>query len=117
MKHFFVKSIKFYQSYISILTPASCRYYPSCSEYAIWIFKNENIFFAFFKTLVRILKCNQFFNGGIDYPIIKKSPHLNLILQKKSNFLEISNIEFWLILYKKDKFYLIKNQQKGSSSD
>lgn len=112
MRKFFLRTIKFYKSYITVLTPASCRYYPSCSEYALWIFKNENIFLAFFRVFIRILKCNPLFIGGIDYPIIKKNS-LKPTFQQKNNFLKVSDIEFWLVPYQRKQFYLIQNQQKG----
>ncbi|HOI83489.1 MAG TPA: membrane protein insertion efficiency factor YidD, partial [Campylobacterales bacterium] len=30
--------VHFYQKFLSPITVGSCRYYPSCSEYAIWQF-------------------------------------------------------------------------------
>lgn len=96
--------IRFYQKYISKFTPSSCRYYPSCSEYAVWSFKNSNFFKAFFATTLRILRCNQLFKGGIDYPIVYKkfSPFFAFT---KTN---LKKITFWFVRYKGDKFYVIK---------
>jgi len=63
--------LKFYQKYLTLLGFGSCRYYPTCSEYAKWqIETNPNLFKALFSSLVRILRCNQLFDGGIDYPRI-----------------------------------------------
>ena len=62
--------IRFYQRFISAIIPGKCRYYPSCSEYAIIEFEKENFFMAFLKTLQRVLSCNQLFKGGIDYPVV-----------------------------------------------
>ncbi|WP_169763785.1 membrane protein insertion efficiency factor YidD [Campylobacter mucosalis] len=104
MRELLLSSLKFYQNYISKFTPSSCRYYPSCSEYAVWQFKNNNIFLAFFATFFRILKCNQLFKGGIDYPVVSKEFRLNfLTLQERS-----LDIKFWFIPCKKGKFYVIK---------
>jgi putative membrane protein insertion efficiency factor len=63
------------------MLPASCRYYPSCSEYASWQFELNVVHKAFAASSLRILRCNQFFIGGIDYPIV------DLKIQKISSVL------------------------------
>ena len=103
MRRLALSCIKFYQNYISKITPSACRYYPSCSEYAVWQFKNNNIFLASFSVCMRILKCNQLFRGGIDYPIVRKKFGRLLIARAK-----ILGINFWFVPYKDDKFYVIK---------
>ncbi|MBE3022170.1 membrane protein insertion efficiency factor YidD [Campylobacter sp. RM13119] len=104
MNKFAILCIKFYQNYISKILPKSCRYYPSCSEYAVWQFKNNNIFLASFAVLMRILRCNQLFKGGIDYPVVgKKFTSISLSKQDK-----VADIEFWLVPCKNSKFYVIK---------
>jgi putative membrane protein insertion efficiency factor len=63
--------VRFYQRYLTVLGFGSCRYYPTCSEYARWqIETNPNLFQAIFSSILRILRCNQLFDGGIDYPKI-----------------------------------------------
>jgi len=69
---FMVKMIKFYQIWLSPLLPKSCRFYPSCSSYALASFKNLCFWKATFRTLWRILKCNPFHPGGFD-PVFGKS--------------------------------------------
>jgi putative membrane protein insertion efficiency factor len=56
------------------MLPASCRYYPTCSEYAKWQFEFNAPHKALLASSTRILRCNQFFVGGIDYPLIDLSP-------------------------------------------
>jgi uncharacterized protein len=55
-----------YQFLVSPLLPHSCRFYPSCSEYACQAFNK----FGFGKGLLlsckRILKCHPFHPGGLD---------------------------------------------------
>lgn len=53
------------------MLPASCRYYPSCSEYAKWQFEFNTPHKAIWQSSLRILRCNQLFVGGIDYPLIR----------------------------------------------
>ncbi|EAU00277.1 MULTISPECIES: membrane protein insertion efficiency factor YidD [Campylobacter] len=104
MKNFALSCIKFYQNYISKILPKSCRYYPTCSEYAVWEFKNNDIFSALLATLARILRCNQLFKGGIDYPVIRKRFGSFSIFKR----MEFSNIDFWFVPCKNSKFYVIK---------
>jgi putative membrane protein insertion efficiency factor len=94
--------INFYQKYLTIISPGKCRYYPSCSEYAKWQFSKQNFFRAFFSSLIRILRCNQLFTGGIDYPIVYIKD-----LKFKYGKPDLK-IEYWLVPYKKDRYYLIK---------
>ncbi|MCI5540003.1 MAG: membrane protein insertion efficiency factor YidD [Campylobacter lanienae] len=96
--------VVFYKKYISPLLPRSCRYYPSCSEYALWHLSNSGIISSIFAITLRILRCNQLFKGGIDYPIVKRKFAPSYIFFKHS----CVEPKFWLIKQKKDKFYLIK---------
>ena len=65
--------VLFYQKYLSKLTGQSCRYYPTCSHYALIVLKKDNLLFATFKIIKRILRCNQLFAGGIEYPIVNRN--------------------------------------------
>jgi len=79
----------------------NCRYYPSCSEYAIMEFENDNLARALIKTFLRILRCNQFFRGGIDFPVVKKKIKMKFFIKKPK-------IKYWLIPTHKDKYIIIK---------
>lgn len=59
--------IKFYQNLISPLTGNNCRFHPTCSQYSLTAFRRFNFFKAFWLSSKRILKCNPYFQGGIDY--------------------------------------------------
>jgi putative membrane protein insertion efficiency factor len=72
-KRFFIAPIRGYQ-YISRMLPASCRYYPTCSEYAKWQFEFNRPDRALAASTLRILRCNQLFPGGIDYPRVRWAP-------------------------------------------
>lgn len=66
MNSFLIILIKFYKTFISPILPNSCRFIPTCSEYAIEAYKKYSFFVATFLTLRRILRCNPFFKGGYD---------------------------------------------------
>jgi putative membrane protein insertion efficiency factor len=63
---FLIKLIIFYQRYISCIKPPSCRFYPTCSEYAIQAINKYGILKGMGKAIVRILKCHPFHPGGYD---------------------------------------------------
>lgn len=58
--------INFYQKYISIYTPKTCKYYPTCSEYAKQAVDKYGIIKGSVLGIIRILKCNPFSRGGVD---------------------------------------------------
>jgi len=55
-----------YRRLISPLLPASCRFYPSCSCYAIESFKKYGVARGALLTLRRLAKCHPFHPGGYD---------------------------------------------------
>ncbi len=68
MKKVLLLTIKAYQRFISPLKKPCCRFYPSCSEYAVLAIKKYGAFKGLAKALWRILRCNPLSKGGIDYP-------------------------------------------------
>jgi len=58
--------IKLYQKTISPLFPPSCRFYPTCSEYAIQALTKYGIIKGTIKSVWRVLRCNPFNKGGFD---------------------------------------------------
>jgi len=66
MKKIMLAVIRFYRKHISPLLPPMCRYYPTCSSYAIEAIEVHGAFKGFFLALFRLLRCNQLFPGGYD---------------------------------------------------
>ncbi|NSW92034.1 MAG: membrane protein insertion efficiency factor YidD [Firmicutes bacterium] len=58
--------IKIYQKYISPLKPPSCRFYPTCSQYAIDAVLKYGTIKGSFMAIRRIIKCHPFNPGGYD---------------------------------------------------
>jgi hypothetical protein len=46
--------------------PSSCRFFPSCSSYAIESFEKQGFFKGFFLTIKRIFRCNPWGGYGLD---------------------------------------------------
>ena len=66
MKYLCVKLIAFYQTFISPVKPPSCRFYPTCSEYARQAFLMHGFFKGAVLSAYRILRCNPFCRPGLD---------------------------------------------------
>jgi putative membrane protein insertion efficiency factor len=85
------------------MLPANCRYYPTCSEYGKWQFEFNRADKAFVQTTLRILRCNQLFPGGIDYPIVKyTSPSLLTLKQE-------TPVVYWIVPKEKFYCYIVKD--------
>ena len=70
LKDLFIALIKIYRFVISPFFPNSCKFHPTCSSYALICFQKFSFFKALRKSVIRLLKCNPWFNtGGIDDPI------------------------------------------------
>lgn len=67
MRKVFILLVRFYQKVISPLKKPSCRFYPTCSTYSIDAFKKHGAIKGLYLTLRRVLRCNPFNPGGIDY--------------------------------------------------
>ena len=59
-------AVRGYQVSISPLLPASCRYHPSCSSYAIEALEKHGAVRGGWMAAKRILRCNPFVAGGYD---------------------------------------------------
>ncbi|HIC08748.1 MAG TPA: membrane protein insertion efficiency factor YidD [Aquificales bacterium] len=68
VKRLVIALVRFYQKAISPLFPSSCRYYPTCSNYTIMAIEKYGLLKGGLKAIWRILRCNPWSKGGIDYP-------------------------------------------------
>ena len=66
MKCLLLALVKFYRSFISPLLPPSCRYVPTCSEYALIAIGKYGAMKGGWLPLKRILRCHPFHEGGYD---------------------------------------------------
>ena len=58
--------VYFYRGYISPMTPPSCRFVPTCSEYAIEAIKKHGPFKGLYLAVRRILRCHPWGGSGYD---------------------------------------------------
>ncbi|MBP5770853.1 MAG: membrane protein insertion efficiency factor YidD [Bacteroidaceae bacterium] len=66
LKQLFILPIRFYQRCISPLTPPSCRFTPTCSQYAIEAIQRHGILKGLYLAIRRILRCHPWGGCGFD---------------------------------------------------
>jgi len=71
MKRPLILLIRFYQKAISPYKKPCCKYYPTCSNYAIEAIERFGALKGFWLAFFRILRCNPFSRGGFD-PVPEK---------------------------------------------
>jgi putative membrane protein insertion efficiency factor len=71
-----VGAIHFYQKWISSSFAPRCKYYPSCSSYAATAIENYGIK-GVAMAAWRLLRCNPWSHGGVDYVVIKEKVGAN----------------------------------------
>lgn len=70
----FILPIRVYQRAISPLLPPACRFYPTCSAYAIEAISRHGVFCGLWLALRRLARCHPFGGHGYDPvpPVSKK---------------------------------------------
>ncbi|MFI5333923.1 MAG: membrane protein insertion efficiency factor YidD [Chlamydiales bacterium] len=68
MKYPLLFLIRLYQLAIGPFIGQSCRFYPTCSDYALEAIKKHGACKGSWKTVKRLCKCGPWHRGGIDQP-------------------------------------------------
>ena len=71
MKKLLIKAVRFYQKSLSPIKKPCCRFYPTCSAYAIEALEIHGAFKGSLLSIWRILRCNPLCKGGVD-PVPEK---------------------------------------------
>jgi len=66
MKTFLQLGLRLYKRWISPALPPSCRYVPSCSEYAMEAIEHWGALRGSWMAVRRVLRCHPFVKGGYD---------------------------------------------------
>jgi putative membrane protein insertion efficiency factor len=67
VKHLLIAVIRLYQLLLSPLSPNSCKYHPSCSQYAVDALREYGVLRGTVLAGWRLLRCNPWSRGGVDY--------------------------------------------------
>lgn len=65
--------VRLYQRLVSPLLPPACRFYPSCSSYAVTALERHGALRGSWLTIRRLGRCHPFHPGGID-PVPELTP-------------------------------------------
>ena len=87
MKALALAVLRLYKRWISPSLAPSCRYVPTCSEYAMEAIERYGVLRGGAKALWRLLRCHPFVKGGLD-PVVKKghSRHDSACIDRVSEF-------------------------------
>ncbi|MEX0779691.1 MAG: membrane protein insertion efficiency factor YidD [Balneolales bacterium] len=80
MKYILIALVRAYQLMISPYFPTSCRYYPSCSQYAIDALKVHGFFKGTALAAWRVLRCHPWAEGGED--LVPEKHHCTVFSKK-----------------------------------
>jgi hypothetical protein len=72
--------------------------------------ENNSFFKGIYFTITRILKCNQLFVGGIDYPIVNKIPNKSIMHKK-------IKVIYWFVPTKNNKYFVVKNWERNKNNE
>ena len=64
-----------YQLVVSPFVPMSCRFYPTCSDYALSALEHYGVMKGLWKASGRLLRCHPWANGGFD-PVLPNEEKL-----------------------------------------
>ena len=70
--------LKGYQRFISPMTPPTCKFYPSCSQYAVIAVQRHGALRGTGLAVWRVLRCNPWNLGGVDDVPPARSVHRHL---------------------------------------
>ena len=76
MKSFALWLLRSYKRWISPTLPPSCRYVPTCSEYAMEAVERYGALRGGAMAAWRVLRCHPFVKGGLD-PVLKRHSSAN----------------------------------------
>ncbi|TCS75196.1 membrane protein insertion efficiency factor YidD [Effusibacillus lacus] len=66
MKRLAIAVIRFYRKFISPMKPPSCRFYPTCSAYAMEAIEKHGVLRGGLLAAIRLIKCGPWHPGGYD---------------------------------------------------
>ena len=68
LRELWIAPIRFYQRFLSPVLPPTCRFRPTCSQYAIEAVRSHGIVRGTLLATWRLMRCHPFSAGGDDPP-------------------------------------------------
>lgn len=66
MRRLLIRLIGLYQYLLSPLMPPTCRFTPSCSQYAREVISKHGAWRGIWLSIKRVIRCNPWNSGGYD---------------------------------------------------
>lgn len=66
MKALLISVVQLYKTFVSPFLPSACRFYPTCSEYAMQALEKYGAVRGSGMAMYRLLRCQPFSKGGYD---------------------------------------------------
>lgn len=66
MRRIVISLIKLYQTILSPFVGQHCRFYPSCSTYALEALENHGTLQGLWLSIKRVSRCHPWHEGGVD---------------------------------------------------
>ena len=115
IKLFIIFPIKIYQYFISPLLGNNCRFIPTCSEYAIQIYRDRGFLKGTPLVIKRLLKCHPFTSPDYDpIPMNKNSEKTEKLVDVKIN--EVRKIRKKILYPEIDNSYIFYDEDKKANS-
>lgn len=84
VKKILIKMVRFYQKYLSpIKGYSSCKFYPTCSCYAVEAIERFGALKGTKMAIWRLLRCNPFSDGGYDPVPLENDKHIRYDRRRK----------------------------------
>ena len=85
MKFLALSLLRLYKRWVSPAFPPSCRYVPTCSEYALEAVERYGVVCGGAMAVWRVLRCHPFVQGGYD-PVVKEPPESHPFAKKVNDW-------------------------------
>jgi hypothetical protein len=83
LKFLLIGFLRVYQAAISPLIPPACRFYPTCSQYAVEAIEQRGAALGLWLAARRLLRCHPWHPGGYD-PVPRAQPGIRVPIVKST---------------------------------
>nr|WP_204102885.1 membrane protein insertion efficiency factor YidD [Spirulina major] len=102
MKTLLIWLIKGYKFLVSSMLPPSCRFYPSCSQYALDAIARFGVLQGGKLALCRLSRCHPFHPGGVDpVPTLEEMQQQKGKMRSRGSMQDNENLSQWKAKSKK----------------
>ncbi len=86
--------LQVYKRFLSPFLPPACRFYPTCSEYAMEAFRVHGLGRAAWLSIKRLVRCGPWSAGGYD-PVPAKAPPTQVVAAETEPIQDSEDSDCW----------------------